>query len=271
MTLATIHKTHRLTYIQQPKHYKMKISLSLIIGTITLLASNLFAQQGDNHIVLSHKITTETKDISGFDKIDVSEDFMVYIRVDNGPEKVVIESNENLHDLIQVEKKGRTLKIDTKPYSTYAGVGKKQGGSERLVAYITAKSLTEIKGDEDVVIELENKLVTNNLVINLDEDSTLEGHIEVQSLVVDLDGDSTLDIKGSAGKMDAVLNEDSMIDGFDFMVGDLSIKLMDDSESKLTINGTIDLRAKGDSSFYYKGDATFIKKHLTGESEVEAW
>lgn len=248
----------------------MNLSVSALTLFISLLTSNLFGQWGDNYIELSHDITKETKDISGFDKIDVSEDFVVYIRFSDQDEKVVIESNENLHELIDVRKEGRTLTIDTKSYSTRNKYGKKGGAKERLVAYISAKELTEIRGDEDVVIHLEEKLSADELTIKLDEDSTLKGHLEVQSLMVELNEDSVLDIEGSASKMNVKANEDSMIGSYDFTVGDLSMKLSEDSESRLTVNGDIDLRAKGDSYFYYRGNGNFTRKHLTGDSEVKS-
>ena len=140
-----------------PNSKIMKSSVCTLI--VTLLATSLFAQWGDNYIKLSSTITTEVKNISGFDKIEVSEDFKVYIKFSDQKEKVAIEANEKLHDLIQVEKNGKTLKIYTKPNSTRSGFGKRSGASERLVAYITAKQLTAIKGDEDVVIELELSLI----------------------------------------------------------------------------------------------------------------
>lgn len=176
-----------------------------------------------------------------------------------------------MHDLIRVEKVGGTLKIDTKSYNLGTGWGKKGGARERLVAYITAKQLTEIKGDEDVVIELEDKLYADKLTINLDEDCTLIGHLEVQNLVVELDEDSYLDIEGSTQTMEVEANEDSKIKGFDFVVGDLAIELNGDSEAKLTVNGDIDLRARGDSYFHYRGDGHFIRKRVIGDSEVKHW
>jgi len=167
-----------------------------------------------------------------------------------------------------VEKKGNTLKIDTKSYSTR---GKNGGARERLVAYITAKQLTEIKGEEDVVIELDDKLVGENLTIDLDEDAVLEGYIEVQNLTVKLNEDSTVDIEGSASNMDIEANEDSMVKGYDFEVGDLNVELSEDSEAKLTVNGTIELRARGDSNFYYRGKGKITRQRLTGDSEVKYW
>lgn len=239
----------------------MKFSLRLLV--FTLFTTSLFGQS-QNRIQLSETITTKTKDINNFDKIDVSEDFKVYVRFSNGPESVKIEANKNLHDLINVEKKGETLKISTKSYSSGNG-----DTEEVLVAYITTKNLTAITGDEDVYIELEDQLNAENLSINLDEDCSLKGHIAVQNLVVELDEDSVLDIKGSANSMDLEAREDSMIKGFDFVVGNLDIDLSGDSEAKLTVNGDIKLRASGDSFFHQKGQGKFTSKRLTGDSELK--
>lgn len=245
--------------------------LSVITLILTFFASSVFAQWGDNYIQLSNKIITETKNISGFDKIDVSEDFEVHIRFSDTAEKVKIEANENLHDLIKVERQGTTLKIYTESYSTSNGIGRKRSAREKLVAYITAKNLSEIKGDEDVLIILEDKLYANKLTINLDEDCTLEGHLVVKDLVVQLNEDSVLDIEGSAQTMHVEANEDSIIEGYDFEVDDLVIKLKEDSKAKLTVNGDIDLRAREDSYFCYRGDGHFVRKRLTGDSEVKNW
>ena len=245
----------------------MRLSvLTLFLFAFTV--NTAFSQWNNNYISLSHKITTENKPITDFDKLEVGEDFEVIIKFSDDAESVAIEANENLHEYITVEKKGNTLKIDTKSYSTR---GKNGGARERLVAYITAKQLTEIKGEEDVVIELDDKLVGENLTIDLDEDAVLEGYIEVQNLTVKLNEDSTVDIEGSASNMDIEANEDSMVKGYDFEVGDLNVELSEDSEAKLTVNGTIELRARGDSNFYYRGKGKITRQRLTGDSEVKYW
>ncbi len=243
----------------------MKLSAFTLL--FTLVATSIFAQKGENYIQLSDKITTETKKITGFDKIDVSEDFKVYVRFSDKAEELKIEANENLHQFIKVEKEGSTLKISTKSYSTN-NWNQKSGAQERLVAYITTKQLTEIKADEDVVIVLEDKLSTDNLAIYLNEDSTLKGHLEVGDLTVELKEDSVLDIEGTAKSMDVKAREDSILKSFDFVVENLTIDLHGDSEAKITVNGDIDLRAKGDSYFYYRGEGNFIRKSLSGDSEV---
>jgi len=246
----------------------MRLSILTLILAFTV--SNVDAQWGDNYIKLSENITTETKNITGFDKIDVSEDFEVHISFSDGQETVEIEANENLHDMIQVEKNMNTLKISTKSYSTSSGGWhKKNGAKEKLVAHITINELSEIKANEDVKIVLEDEINEDELTIILAEDSTLKGFLDVQNLIVDLDEDSILNIEGSAQSMDVHANEDSTIKGFDFIVGELRIDLNEDSVAKLTVNGDIDLRAREDSSFYYQGEGNFIRKKLSGDSQVK--
>lgn len=242
---------------------------SILSLFMIFLVTTAFSQwKGDNYIQLSRTITSETKDITGFDKIDVSEDFKVFIRFSEEAESVVVKANENLHDVIRVEQQGTALKIYTDSYSS-GGWGKKNRVKEILTVHITAKSLSEIKGNEDVRFIVEDNLYADHLTIDLDEDSSLDGFIEVNDLVVNLDEDSILKLDGSAQRMKVRADEDSIIKGYGFTVSShLDIKLNEDSEVNLTVNGNIDLRAKEDSIFCFKGEGKFTRKFLTGDSEV---
>lgn len=246
----------------------MRISFMTLL-VVVLSCGTAFSQWNDNYIALSSKITTETKNITDFQKLNVGEDFEVIIKF-GAKESVEIEANENLHDLIIVEKKGNTLNIETKPYSTWRK-GRKQGASERLVAYITAKELVAISGEEDVMIELDDLLETESLKIKLDEDSSLSGVLKVKNLTVDLNEDSMLDLEGSAQTMELNANEDSLFKSYDFVVQDLIADLNEDSMAKITVNGTIDLAARDDSNFFYKGNAKMVRQRLRGDSKVKSW
>lgn len=247
----------------------MKTSVLTFILALSL--SSAFAQWGNNKITLSSNITTEVSEVTDFDKIDVSEDFKVYVRVSDSAEEVKIQANENLHELIQVEKKGRAIKIYTDPYSYSYNSRKKGSAKEVLVAYIAVRSLSEIKASEDVIVVLEDKIHAEDLTIKLAEDCILEGELEVNNLYVKLAEDCVLDIEGSAKNMEAQADEDSTIRGKKFIVNDLTLDLNEDSVAKLTVNGNISLNAREDSSFSYRGDGKFIHKKLREDSEVRHW
>ena len=109
------------------------------------------------------------------------------------------------------------------------------------------------------------------MTIELNEDSELAGALDVKNLYVNLNEDSVLDIEGQAHKMKVEADEDCIVKSFDFVVEDLQIILKEDSKAKLTVNGDIDLRAREDSYFNFRGKGSFVRKKLTGDSEVKAW
>lgn len=241
----------------------------LILAFLFISSTTAFSQW-DKRIQLSHKITTEEKNIKDFTEIDAEADFEIIVRIAD-EESVKIEANENLHDFIIVEKEGNTLKLRLKRYSTYNKQSSRNQVREKLVAHVSMKTLTAVTAKEDVVIELIDKLTTDKLTFDLEEDCTFEGEIEVNNLVADLEEDSQLDLKGSAKNFILEAEEDSSIKGYKFEVDDLEADLSGDSEAKLTVNGNINLRARGDSNFYYKGKGTIVKQRLTGDSEVKYW
>ena len=140
---------------------------------------------------------------------------------------------------------------------------------ERLKVYVKAKQIIAFKGDEDVIFELENKLIADKVSINLNEDSYFTGELEVNSLTAELNGDSKLDLEGSATKFELEAREDSEVKSYNFVINDLNIRLRGDSEARLTVNGQIDLRANGDSNFFYKGKGNIVRQHLSGDAEVK--
>jgi len=246
----------------------MKTSILALALTLTLTSA--IAQRGQNKIKLSTNITTETKDITGFDKIEVSEDFNVYIRVAD-KEEIRIKANENLHSLIQVEQKGTTLKIYTDPYSYSYNNRKKNSAKEVLTAYITVKELSQITADEDVNIIVDGIVEAEELTIRLSEDCTLEGNFLTKNLYIHMNEDCVLDIAGSAQTMEVKADEDCDLMGKKFTVQDLAINLNEDSTAKLIVNGDIDLLAREDSYFSYRGTGRFVSKKLREDSEVGSW
>ncbi|MEE9373675.1 MAG: DUF2807 domain-containing protein [Saprospiraceae bacterium] len=240
----------------------MKISLTFIL----IIFSLVFALSQRNHFIeLSDNITTVTKEISNFNKVSATDDFKVFITFSKNQESLKIEANENLHEYIIVKKENGVLKLSTQNYSH----NHKNSSKEHLVAYITAKHLNAIQGHDDAEIELTNMLKTTTLNIDLDDDAVLKGKIRVDNLTIDLDDDAELDLEGNVKEMKARVNGDSKITGYRLETHNLNIKLMDDSDARLTVTGQINVTARHDSQFTYKGSGKIIKEQTSGDAEVE--
>ena len=101
----------------------------------------------------SEKITTVEKDLNNFNAIEVAGDFEVLLTFSATEESVEVEANENLQDLIIIEKSGKTLEIRLKNNTNIKG-------NETTKIHITTQEIIDFKVAGDATIELTNTLTT---------------------------------------------------------------------------------------------------------------
>lgn len=250
----------------------------------------------------SGNITTFEKDITGFDALDVSHDFKVFVQFSDSEESVRIEADDNFAEYIIVEKIGSTLHISLKRIQNIRG-------KRTLNAYITTSTLNEIEATGDSQVTLENELKTEQLKVDLRGDSQLLGPITANRLQASIGGDSKmimdnmmqgesviLTIKGDSkfegafdvASIDALLTGDSEVDltgqaeeaiieargdskvkSYNFAIKSLDINLASDSDAYLTVTEEMSVKASGDSVMNYKGNPTINKQQLSGDSKVK--
>lgn len=236
----------------------MKKSI-IIISTLIL---GIFLQACDKEIIKpSSEIVTKEYDFSKFTSLDVANDFKVYVNFSDEAEKVSVEVNENLMEHVVVGMNNGILEIRLKNNVNI-------NGKETLNAYVSAAMINDFQASGDVEIFLQDKLATKNVSIKLSGDSKFDGVLETTSLNANLKGDSYLTLVGSADSLDINLSGDSKIERYDFTVKNLKIDLKGDSEGYLSVTESIDIKARGDSNLYYKGDATIINEDLSGDSKL---
>lgn len=252
-------------------------------------------------ITPSGNVTSFERDITGFDALDVSHDFTVYVTFNTDAEGVRIEADDNLHERIVVEKVGSTLKIGLRGINNFSG-------RKTLKAYVSAQKLADLDISGDSKVFLQNELQNENLRVDLTGDSQLEGAIQVNTLEASIRGDSkmimdnmmqgesvSLTVKGDSkfegsldvSQFDALITGDSKVEvigeadlgrievkgdsdirSYNFAIKALEISLSADSEAQLTVTEEMGVRASGDSVMNYKGNPTITSQNLTGDSKL---
>ena len=107
------------------------VSFSLVFGMLFLLTSSCtYAYKG---IKGNGNVVKQERDVSSFSGIEVGGAFRVYL-TQGSSEKLVVEADENLLEVIETEVKGSTLKIRTTEDIR---------DSKELNIYITFKNLEE--------------------------------------------------------------------------------------------------------------------------------
>ena len=128
----------------------MKIkNLLFAVITMGLLGTSC---EKDNYITPNGNVTTISKTLSGYNELEVSDQFTVYITFSDTIESIEVEANANLHAHINVFRLNDRLIINLDNEVNITN------GNAVLNIYITTKELDGFYGVGAASIELQNTL-----------------------------------------------------------------------------------------------------------------
>ena len=234
-----------------------KIFLLFLAGSGILLNSC----EINDRIIPSGNVTTEAKYFSGYDKLDVSNAFTVFVNFSDTEEIIEIEAEENLHTYITVRKVGDVLYIGLQDHVHI-------WGNATLNVYITTKQVVDyrVSGASEIIVD--DKISAGSVSIDLSGASNFRGDLEVDNANVYASGASGIELEGTANTFDANVSGASSIKDYNLAVNDLYIDLSGASDAFLTINDRIYVNASGASTLYFKGTGVIADQDLSGASEV---
>ena len=99
--------------------------------------------------------------------------------------------------------------------------------------------------------------------------STFLGEVNCNKLYADLSGASNFDASGNANDFDLEVSGASVVRDYGLSIEKLSAELSGASNAFLTIEDEIDVEASGASNLHYKGNATVVRKDLSGASSIK--
>lgn len=237
---------------------KTKTILVAILSLGILFTSCL---DDDLHIVPSNNITSKTLSVSGFNKLDISDPFIVQVTFSETEESVVVESNDNIHQLIEINQQGETLNIGLYKNSNISGV-------PVLNVYIKTSSIENIKAEGATKVEFQNQLVASYFEMEFNGASTFQGSLNVDELISKLYGASTMNISGISNSFEIRAEGASKMMDFNFETNSLNANLNGASDISLTVNEKLNVKASGASNVYYKGNGVIESMDLSGASNI---
>ena len=217
---------------------------------------------GDESLSGSSRVSSETFNIGGFSKVEVSHAFQVDI-VQGDSYRVLVRIDDNLEQHLRVEKRGDTLIIGLKPLRGY------NLRRATMEAQVRMPELTgiEVSGASDVKIGgfTSNK----NFDVELSGASSLEGEITADDVRIEASGASQARLVGEANNLRLDASGASNIDLKDFPVFDAEIELSGASEAEVVLSGTLNIDVSGASRLYYGGNPTIRRIDLSGASSIK--
>ena len=202
--------------------------LSLLL-TIPLLFSCSF-----NGIRGNGNIVNEEREISQFNKIDVSGRFDVDIEVGKSV-SLVITAEDNLLKYIKTKVRNNTLIISTK---------ENLHPRDDLVLKITTPKLNEIdcSGANDLTID----------------------NVKSDKFSIDLSGAGSIEINGKAKKFYIDISGAADLDASEFIVEDVKIDISGAASADVYASKSLDAEVSGASSIKLYGNAEDVKTDISG-------
>lgn len=235
-----------------------------VIFTAIVMLSLIFTSctKEDEYVTPSSHISTVTKSVSGFNRLEVMDPFNVYVTFSDAEEMIRIEANENIQQFIRIKEQNDLLLIKLDDQLTI------RRGDAVLNIYITTRQVKEFTASGAASIVLQNQLVQPYAEVYLSGASSFTGSLQVNEFTSTIIGASNLDLNGAAGHFSVEASGACVMNDFGFQVQNLTADLDGVSTVSLTVIQQLSVKARGSSTVYYKGDGVITHQDLSDTSRI---
>ena len=225
-----------------------------------LVSAVLFAQKTINDP------NAESRNLSGFHAIKISNAFDVYISQGNEDAVAISASKAEYKEKIITKVENGVLIIrfddDKKFWKGW------NGDKQKLKAYISVKKLDKLDVSGACDVFFEEGISSEDLYVNLSGASDLKGKIEAKKLRFEISGASDATISGNAAELSVDASGASDFKGFDMVTNYCTAEASGASSVNITVNKELNAKASGASSVRFKGEGLIRDIKTSGASNV---
>lgn len=202
-------------------------------------------------------VKNETRAVNSFNKIDISGGFEIIIN-QGKRERVEIEADDNLLELIETKVKNSTLYISSE---------EPIGNAESLKIYITVVDVNDI--DAAGAIELTNKgtYETERLEIDVSGAADINLDLVVENLSMDMSGASETTLSGTANNFEIEISGAGELQAKKLKTRNSTIDISGAGSAIVFVKKTLKVDVSGAGSVQYKGNPK-IEKSISGAGSV---
>ncbi len=199
-------------------------------------------------------LQTQEREVSGFDRIDVSGGFVVEL-VQGNRESLRLEAEENLLGSIKTEVRNGVLHIYTKD-----GVNTSKG----MKAFVTMRKLSGMDISGGVKIIGKSPFRMDALKLDMSGAAKITMEINAKELDADISGASRLELTGRADQVKMDLSGASKVEATGLEVKVLKAEASGASKMKVYAKESLEIDASGASAVYYKGSPRITAETSAG-------
>lgn len=227
---------------------------------LMLMSAGLIAQKTINDP------NAESRNLSGFHAIKISNAFDVYISQGNEDAVAISASKPEYKAKIitKVENGVLIIRFDDDKNFWKGWNSDKQ----KLKAYISIKKIDRLSVSGACDVFFEEGISAEELDVNLAGASDLKGKINAKKLSFDISGASDATISGNAAELKVDASGASDFKGFDLVTNYCTAEASGASSVNITVNKELNAHASGASSVRFKGEGLIRDLKTSGASNV---
>jgi hypothetical protein len=247
------------------KETVMKPLIKIILITITLLLIGCSQSNRDiqNEITVtgSGKLVSREISLADFDQIEAGLHFDLNIRQGATP-KVILTSDDNFIDYIQVEQVEKTIRFDFIPGYAYDT----HGITLRAEVFLPELSRLDLEGSSHA--NLDRYQSKGKIEATLSGASTLTGNLQVKFAKLNAYGSSVVQLTGSGTNLALETCGANLVDLDAFATERATIEISCNSRANVDVSDQLQIEASQYAQVIYDGNPTITAFNLNESASV---
>ncbi|MGN6533683.1 MAG: head GIN domain-containing protein [Ginsengibacter sp.] len=226
-----------------------------------LILFTAFFLQSFSQTIINDK-NAQVRNVSSFNAINASGGIDIYLSQSDDYALAVSASEDKYRDAIKTEVKNGVLNI------SYNGSPIRFSSNPRLRAYISFKTLESLEGSGACDFIINGIFKGNSLKIKLSGACDVKGNISFENVDLNLSGASTAKVNGTVSNIKIAATGASDVKNYDLVADNCIADISGASDIKITVNKSLNAKASGASSLYYKGNPEKKDVSSSGASSI---
>lgn len=231
----------------------------LLIASAALLSfssCSVVGTKGSGHVI------SKTFNESGFKDIEVSSVMKVYLKQGNDF-SVKIDAEDNILDLIKVEKEGSKLSVDFKNNISVSP-------TKDVIIYITAPEFHNLDASGAGGFISEGTLSGNEILLELSGATKAKLNVAVNTIKIDASGASKIILAGTTDQLSLDGSGSTKMEAIDLKAQDVDLDISGAGNATVYAEKKLDVSISGAGKVQYKGTPA-ISKDITGAGSISAY
>ena len=242
---------------------KKRTQRSLLL--MILIASGLFLQSctfdAGNVIKGDGNVITTTHEVGDFRSIDIQGVFNITL-IPGEAMPVVLETDENLQELISIKVRNKTLYVSQTKDAVYR--------HSKMELQIPYSVIEKINVGGACKLRADDTLVADKLLFDISGAADIELALDVANLQTNVSGAANISFEGRANKHNARLSGASNIRAEELYTLDTRISLSGAGSAHVHATETLNASLSGVGSIRYYGGPKNIKMNKSGIGSIRA-